>query len=101
ALVAGPAAERLVELEAQTKKRFFIVTKDGAHSDHLAVLAEGSIAKLAPSAPVEQDAELELKLVEVDKHDPNAAVGKVGELDVVVAEAAKLVGKRVKAKVVR
>jgi ribonuclease G len=101
ALVIGRGAERLVELEEQTKKRFFVVTKDGVHTDHLAVLAEGSIAKLAPSTPVEQDAEVELKLVEVDKHDPGAAVGKIGDLDVVVADAAKLVGKKVKAKVVR
>jgi len=101
ALVIGPAAERLVELEAQTKKRFFVVTKDGVHTDHLAVLSEGSIAKLAPSGPVEQDGEVELKLVEVDKHDQGAAVGKVGDVDVVVADAAKLVGKKVKAKVVR
>src|SRR5207237_7977349 len=67
----------------------------------LAVLAEGSIAKLAPSAPAEQDGVVEVKLVEIDKHDPNAAVGKVGDVDVVVADAAKLVGKKVKAKLVR
>jgi ribonuclease G len=101
ALAIGAGAERLAELEAQTKKRFFIVTKDGVHTDHLAVLAEGSVAKLQPSAALEQDAELELKLVEVDRYDSNAGVGKVGDLDVVVAGAARLVGKKVKAKVVR
>jgi ribonuclease G len=100
-LVIGPGAERLVELEAQTRKRFFVTTKDGVHADHVAMLAEGSVAKLAPSAPVEQDAEVEVKLVEVDKHDSNAAVGKVGDLDVVVAGAVKLVGKRQKVRIVR
>ena len=41
-------------------------------------------------------AEVELKLLEVDLHDLGAAVGKVEGLDVVVADTAKLVGKKVK-----
>src|SRR2546421_2475901 len=41
ALVIGPGAERLVELEAQTKKRLFGVPKGGGRADHLAVLAAG------------------------------------------------------------
>src|SRR5207237_5212597 len=100
-LVIGPGAERLAELEAQTKKRFFIETVEGVHSDHFAVLAEGSVAKLQPAAPVEQDAEVELKLVEVGLHDPAAGVAKLDGLDLVVADAAKLVGKKVKARIVR
>src|SRR5437762_1069757 len=100
-MLVGPGAARLLEIETQTKKRFFVETKDGVHLDHLAVLAEGSVAQLQPSASVEPDAEVELKLVEVDMYGPGAGVGKLDALDVVVADAAKLVGKKVKARIVR
>ncbi len=100
-LLVGPGAARLVEFEAQTRKRFFVETREGVHLDHVAVLAEGSVAKLQPAAPVAQDAEVDVKLVEVDLYDANAAVGKLDGLDVVVADAAKLVGKKVKARIVR
>ena len=66
------------------------------HTDHFEVLAEGKLADLQPVAPVAEGAELELKLVEVGLHDPAAAVGKVDGIDVVVAGAAKLVGKKAK-----
>jgi ribonuclease E len=39
---------------------------------------------------------VELKLLELDLHDVGAAVGKLEGLDVVVADTAKLVGKKVK-----
>ena len=39
---------------------------------------------------------LEVKLVELDLHDSTSAVGKLDGLEVVVAEAAKLVGKKAK-----
>jgi ribonuclease E len=42
-----------------------------------------------------------LQLVEVDRYDGAAAVGKLDGLDVVVAEAASLVGKRIKVRVER
>ena len=100
-LLIGPGAERLVEIETQTKKRFYIETKEGAHTDHLAVLGEGSVAKLAPQLPFEQDAEVELKLVEVGRYDSTAAVGKLAGIDVIVPDAAKLVGKKVNARIVR
>src|SRR4029077_12939230 len=65
------------------------------------VLAEGKLADLAPKAPVEEATEIQLELVEVDRHDGGAAVGKVEGFDVCVAEAASLVGKRVKVRVER
>ena len=40
-----------------------------------------------------------MKLGEVGLHDPHAGVGKVGDVDVVVGDAAKLVGKKVTARV--
>ena len=97
ALVAGPGGERLAALEDATRRRFYLVPAEGhIHSDHFEVLAEGRRDDLAPSAPVEEGAEVELKLVELDLHDVGAAVGKLDGLDVVVADTAKLVGKKVK-----
>jgi ribonuclease G len=100
-VLVGPGGERLKEIEAQTKKRFYLEARDGVHNDHFSVLKEGSIAMLAPTAPVEEGAEVELKLVEVGLHDASAAVGKVDGYDVIVADAAKLVGKKVKARIER
>ena len=99
--LVGPGARRLTELESLTKRRFFFVGKPGAHLDHLVVLAEGKLADLAPAAPVAEGAELQLELVELDRHDAASAVGKVDGLDVCVGEAATLVGKKVKVRVER
>jgi ribonuclease G len=101
AALIGPGAKRLQELETMTKRRFFLDGKPDMHTDHFVVLAEGKLADLAPAAPVVEDAELQLELVEVDRHDGSAAVGKVEGFDVCVAEAASLVGKRVKVSVER
>ena len=84
-----------------TKRRFFLDGKPDMHTDHFVVLAEGKLADLAPAAPVAEDAELQVELVEVDRYDGTAAVGKVEGFDVCVAEAASLVGKRVKVSVER
>jgi ribonuclease G len=97
----GPGARRLIELEALTKKRFFLEGKPETHLDHFVVLSEGKLADLAPPAPVGEDAETMIQLVEVDRYDGAAAVGKLDGLDVVVADAASLVGKRVKVRVER
>ncbi|HEU5361914.1 MAG TPA: Rne/Rng family ribonuclease, partial [Gaiellaceae bacterium] len=98
-LVAGPGGARLHELEETTKRRFFLVGKEGEHLDHFKVLEQGTLEKVAPSLPVDVDQELDLKLVEVGLHDSHAGVGKVDDVDVVVGAAAKLVGKKVKARV--
>ncbi|HEY0415540.1 MAG TPA: Rne/Rng family ribonuclease [Gaiellaceae bacterium] len=99
-LVAGPAGSRLRELEDTTKRRFFLVAKEGEHLDHFKVLDQGTLEKVAPALPFEVDQEVELKLGEVGLHDPHAGVGKVGDVDVVVGGAAKLVGKKVTARIV-
>jgi ribonuclease G len=101
ALLVGPAGRRLAEIEEASKKRFFLVPKEGAHADHAAVLAEGKLADLQPESPIAEGREVELKLVEVDKHDAGSAVGKLDGLDVVVGGAAKLVGKKAKVRVER
>jgi ribonuclease G len=99
--LVGPGARRLVEFEALTKKRFFLEGKPETHLDHFVVLSEGKLVDLAPPAPVGEDAEVMLQLVEVDRYDGAAAVGKLDGLDVVVADAASQVGKRVKVRIER
>jgi ribonuclease G len=99
--LVGPGARRLLELEALTKKKFFLEGKPQTHLDHLVVLGEGKLADIAPTAPVDEGGEVMLQLVEVDRFDGSAAVGKLDGLDVVVADAASLVGKRLKVRVER
>jgi ribonuclease G len=95
ALVAGPGGERLAELEEVTRRRFYLVPAEGhAHADHFEVLAEGRRDDLAPAAPVEEGAEVDVKLVEVDLHDAAAAVGRIDGFPIVVAGAANRVGKK-------
>jgi ribonuclease G len=100
-LLIGPGGRRLEEIEASTKRRFFLVLDGDTHTDHFAVLEEGPIEKLAPEAPVEEGAEVEVKLVEVGLHDPRGAVAKLDGLTVNVADASKLVGKKVPIRVNR
>jgi ribonuclease G len=101
ALLVGPGAARLVELEKQTRRRFYLVGKDDTHLDHFVVLQEGKREELAPPAPVAEGAKLQVSLGEVGLHDPEAGVGKVEGFAVCVAGAAKLVGKKVDVQVER
>src|SRR5207248_1528404 len=61
-LLVGPGAERLIELEGQTRRRFYLVGKEGAHVDHFLVLAEGKRDELAVAAPVQEGAEVAVEL---------------------------------------
>ncbi len=98
-LLVGLDGSRIQELEEVTKRRFFFVGVENVHLDHMRVIDQGTVEKLAPSAPVEPGQELELKLGEVGLHDPRAGAGKVKGFEVVVAGAAKLVGKRVRVRI--
>ena len=98
-LVVGPAGTRLHELEETTRRRFFLVGKEGEHLDHFRVLEQGTLEKVAPKMPVEVGQELSLTLGEVGLYDPHAGVGKFEDVDVIVADAAKLVGKKVKVRI--
>jgi ribonuclease G len=100
-LVIGPAASRLTEIEAQTKRRFLIEGKEDVHLDHFLVLEEGTVEAVAPAQPELEGSDVDVKLVEVGLHDPASAVGKLDGRDVCVAGAAKLVGKKVKVRVER
>ncbi|HET7128334.1 MAG TPA: Rne/Rng family ribonuclease [Gaiellaceae bacterium] len=98
-LVAGSGGSRLRELEETTKRRFFLAEKEGEHLDHFKVLDQGTLEKLSPKLPVDVDQEVEVKLGEVGLHDPQAGVGKIDDVDIVVGGAAKLVGKKVKVRI--
>jgi ribonuclease G len=98
-MLAGPGGSRIAELEELTKKRFFLVGIEDVHLDHFRVLGQGTVEKLAPEAPVEVGQELDLKLGEVGLHDPGAGVGKLNGYDIAVGNAAKLVGKKVRARI--
>ncbi len=102
-LLAGPGGSRLTEIEAASRRRFFLVPAANGHIhlDHFEVVAQGKLDTLRPAAPVEEGATVELKLVEVGLHDATAGVGKLEGIEVVVAGAAKLVGKKVSATVGR
>jgi len=104
-LLVGAGGRRLEDLEAAARRRFFLVPALGnghVHLDHFEVLAQGKVDALRPETPVEEGAAVELKLVELGLHDQTAGVGKVGTgYEVVVAGAAKLVGKKVTATVGR
>ncbi len=71
----------------------------GRPSAHFRVLGQGSVENQEPAAPVAVGDEIELKLGEVGLHDPRAGVGKVKGFEVVVADAGRLVGKKVKVRV--
>jgi ribonuclease G len=102
ALLVGPAAERLSEIEAQTRRRFYFKpAPDGHGLEHFAVVEQGKREQLAPDAPVSEGQEIRLKLGEVGLHDASAGVGKVDGFDVAVAGAAPQVGKSVRARVER
>ena len=101
-LLIGPGAMRLQEIEASTRRRLFLVGKAGVPHEHFAVLEEGTVEKLAPvDPPVAEGQTVELKLVEVGRHDAGSAVGKLDGISVAVGGAARLVGKKVSAHVER
>jgi ribonuclease G len=100
-LLLGPGGSRLEAIEASSRRRFFLVPKAGIHLDHVHVLKQGKLETVAPEAPMEEGAEVELQLVEVGLHDPHTAVAKLDGYDVCVADASKLVGKKVKARIGR
>ncbi len=101
AQLIGPGAERLAELEAQTRRRFFLREADDGALEHFAVLAEGKVEDLQPKGRVSEGDEVEVKLVEVGLHDPATAVGKLDGYEICVANAASRVGKKLKVRIER
>jgi ribonuclease G len=101
-LLIGPGAARLREIEASTRRRLFVIGSSSVPHEHFAVLEEGTVEKLAPvDPPLAEGQTVELKLLEVGRHDVGSAVGKVDGMSVAVGGAARLVGKKVSAHVER
>ena len=100
-MLIGPGGARLEEIESAARRRFILVPKENVHLDHFLVQEQGKLETVAPKAPVEEGKVMELQLVEVGLHDLNSGVAKVEGFDVCVADAAKLVGKKVKVEIVR
>jgi ribonuclease G len=100
-ILIGPGASRLATIEEETRRRFLIVPRDDVPTDHFEVLGKGTLESLASKGPVEEGAQLELKLVEVGLYDVNAGVGRLDGLTVVVGNASGLVGKKAKVRIER
>jgi ribonuclease G len=101
ARLIGPGAERLQEIEAASRRRFFLVPKEDVHFDHFLVAQQGKLEALAPKAPFEEGATIDLQPVQVGLHDSKSAVAKRDGYDIVVANGAGFVGKKVKAQITR
>ena len=101
ARLIGPGAERLLAIEEATKRRFVLEGREDVPFDHFEVLAQGKAAELEPERPVDEGAELHVKLVEVGLHDGTAAIAKLDGYSVCVGGAAKHVGRKVKVRIGR
>src|SRR5262245_929497 len=78
ALLIGAAGSRLAEIEGETGRMFAFETRDDLPADHFRVVAEGSAAKVGPTAlPVAPGDELEVELLETHKHHPDDAIGRL------------------------
>ena len=101
-MLIGPGASRLMAIEEETRRRFLIVPRDDVSVAHFEVLGKGTLESLDGNPPpVAEGKQLELKLVEVGKHDVNAGIGKLDGLTVSVGGAAPLVGKKAKVRIER
>jgi ribonuclease G len=100
-ILVGPGASRLQVIEEETKRRFLIVPRDQAPTDHFEVLGKGTLESLVEKGQVAEGSNRELKLVEVGLHDVTAGVGRIDGLTVIVGDAAGLIGKKAKVKIER
>jgi ribonuclease G len=100
-ILIGPGASRLAEIEEQTRRRFLIESQEDAPTDHFEVLGKGTLESLVGETHAQEGREVELKLVEVGRHDVRAGIGKLDGLVVCVGDAASVVGKRAKVRIER
>jgi ribonuclease G len=100
-VLIGSGASRLTEIEAHAKRRFVLEPREGVPHDFFEVLDQGTLEKLQGETPVAEGAELQVKLVEVGRHDVHAAIGKLDGYTVSVGDAATQVGKNVKVRIER
>ena len=101
ALLVGAGASKLMAIEEQARRRFYLVPRSDVEVEHFNVVAQGPRSKLAPANGLEEGAEVRVELGEVGLYDPEAGVGRLDGHAVVVGGAAKMVGKRVKVRIER
>jgi ribonuclease G len=102
AVLIGPGAERLKEIEERANRRFLLEAREDVPLDYFEVLGQGTVEALqAEKPPVDEGAEISLKLVEVGLHDVQAGVGTLDGMTVCVGNAAKLIGKKVRVRAER
>ena len=100
-LLIGSGATRLTEIEAHAKRRFVLEPREGAPHDFFEVLDQGTLEKLQGETPVAEGSEVQVKLVEVGKHDLRAGVGSRDGYTVSVGDAAGMIGKTVRVRIER
>jgi ribonuclease G len=100
-VLIGSGASRLTEIEAHAKRRFVLEPREGVPHDFFEVLDQGTLEKLQGETPVAEGAELQVKLVEVGKHDLGAGMGSRDGYTVCVGDAAGMVGKTVRVRIER
>jgi ribonuclease G len=101
ALLVGPGAAKLMAIEEQARRRFYLVPRKDVDVEHFNVVAQGPRSKLAPSNGLEEGAEARIELGEVGLYDAEAGVGRLNGHAVIVGNAAKMVGKKVKVRIER
>jgi ribonuclease G len=100
-ILVGSGAARLMDIEAHARRRFVLEPRDGVPHDFFEVLGQGTLEKLQGETPVAEGTEVQLKLVEVDKHDVRAGMGSRDGYTICVGNAANMVGKNVRARIER
>jgi ribonuclease G len=100
-ILVGSGAARLMDIEAHARRRFVLDPRDGVPHDFFEVLGQGTLEKLQGETPVAEGTELQVKLVEVDKHDVRAGMGSRDGYTICVGNAANMVGKNVRARIER
>jgi ribonuclease G len=101
ALLIGPGARRLRELEAAVNRRLVLEGREDVPLNHLVVSGHASVDKIVPDAAIPEGSEFSVKLMEVGRYDVDTAVGAHKGLTITVADASKLVGKRARVRVER
>jgi ribonuclease G len=100
-VLIGSGATRLTEIEAHAKRRFVLEPREGVPHDFFEVLDQGTLEKLQGETPVAEGSEVQVKLVEVGKHDLRAGVGSRDGYTVSVGDAAGMIGKTVRVRIER
>jgi ribonuclease G len=100
-VLIGSGASRLAEIEAQAKRRFVLEPRENVPHDFFEILDQGTLEKLQGETPVAEGRELQVKLVEVGKHDVHAAMASRDGYTVCVGDASGMVGRTVRVRIER